>query len=213
MGRRRSAVKRHSNVIVLGSLCVFALAGLSPSRGIAAAATDAEWPCQQRLVPTLTAGMMWHGPPIDNFGDWHADPRVADLVQRIAPRDVAVEQGEAAISEFVNRLGSDKARPVALAFSALLDETNSERAEVIKRIEEQGQRQRNLAILVDRLTTEIDTASEAAEEARNELQQRLTFTSRAYAEARRMMRYMCQVPVSLEARLGAYARALEAALR
>lgn len=201
--------------MALGRLFAIGLAALMPSSSIAAA-SDAEWPCQQRLVPVLTAGMIWNGPPIDDVGDWRADPRVTELVEHIVPRDIGPEQGEAAIAAFAEQLGSDKARPITLAFSGLLTETNHERAEVIERIKDLGERQRNLAALIDRLTTELGAMTDAehgdVSPARDELQQRLTYTSRTYAEVQRTMRYACQVPVSLDARLGAYARALESAL-
>ena len=220
MGHRRSALKRcrdgSGHIILLGRMFVVGLALFSPSAGIATAASDADWPCQQPLVPMLTAGMIWSGPPLSDVGDWHADPRVKELVERVAPRTVRAEQGDAAIKDFVEQLGSDKARPIMLAFSGLLEETNNERASVIERIKDLGARQRNLAALIDRLRTELDAMPDAehgeASAARNELQQRLTYTSRTYAEVQRTMRYACEVPKSLDARLGAYARALESAL-
>ena len=164
----------------------------------------------------LTAGMIWNGPPIAEVGDWHADPRVRELVERVVPREVGAERGEVDIKAFVEQLGPDKARPIMLAFSGLLEETNHERAEVIQRIKDLGERQRNLAALIDRLTTELNAMPDAghgeASPARTELQQRLTYTSRTYAEVQRTMRYACQVPTSLDARLGTYARVLESAL-
>jgi hypothetical protein len=220
VGRRRSSVNRCADksggIILLGRVFVVGLALFSPLPSIAAAASDAGWPCQQRLVPTLTAGMIWNGPPLDDVGDWHADPRVKALIERVAPREVGTERGEATIKAFVEELGSDKARPIMLAFSGLLEETNNERANVIERIKDLGERQRNLAALIDRLRTELDAMPNAehgeASPARNELQQRLTYTSRTYAEVQRTMRYACEVPKSLDARLGAYARTLESAL-
>jgi hypothetical protein len=216
VGRRRSAVTRCPDIILLGRLVVVGLALFSQSTGTAAAASDGEWPCQQRLVPMLTAGMIWNGPALDDVGDWHADPRVKELVERVVPREVGAEGGEAAIKAFADQLGSDKARPIMLTFSGLLEETNHERAQVIERIKDLGERQRNLAALIDRLTTELDAMPDAgaseATPARTELQQRLTYTSRTYAEVQRTMRYACQVPASLDARLGTYARALESAL-
>ena len=47
---------------------------------------------------------------------------------------------------------------VTLAFAGLLDETNRQRSEVIQRIKEPAERQRNLAGLVERLTSELDAA-------------------------------------------------------
>jgi hypothetical protein len=220
VGHRRSAVRQRTDpnrgVMVFGFLFAVGIALLSPSLSIAATASDADWPCQQRLVPTLTAGMIWNGPPIDDVGDWRADPPVRELVERIVPRDVGADQGEAIIKTFVEKLGLDKTQPIGRVFSGLLEETNHERAEVIERIKDLGERQRNLAALIDRLRTELDAMPDAGDDkataGRNDLQQRLTYTSRTYAEVQRTMRYACQVPASLDARLGAYARALESAL-
>ena len=193
-------------------------AGLLLSTGTASAAApgaDPDWPCQQVLVPTLTAGMVWSGPAIDQAANWHADPEVAALVQRIAPNDVPVEQGEAAIGAFAKTLGADRARRLTLVFAGLLDETNQQRSEMIEHIKDLGQRQRNLVRLIDRLAAELDAAPSDAQgdaAARADLQQRWTFTSRTYAEVQRTMQYACDAPRSLDARLGAYAHTIQAAL-
>jgi hypothetical protein len=192
------------------------LAGLALVRfagSAGAAGADPDWPCQQVLVPELSAGMLWSGPAIEPTGDWRADPEIAALVRRIAPRDTPVEAGQAAIAAFAGTLGADKARRVTLIFAGLLDEINIERGAVIERIKDIGRRQRNLAGLVDRLTAELDASPPGqAESSRAELMQRWTFTSRTYAEVQRTMRYACEVPRTLDARLGAYAHTLAAAL-
>lgn len=180
--------------------------------GAAAPGADPDWPCQQVLVPVLSAGMLWNGPSLKEAGDWRDDPAAAALVRRIAPRDVSVEEGEAAIAAFVATLGADKAARVTRVFAGVLDETNRERGEVIERIKDLAQRQRNLAGLIDRLTTELDAAPSGDDATRADLQQRFDFTSRSYAELQRTMRYACEVPRTLDARLGSYAHALAAAL-
>jgi len=48
-------------------------------------AEDPDWPCQQRLVPKLTAAAYWSGAVLEGIGDWRADPEIADLVRRLAP--------------------------------------------------------------------------------------------------------------------------------
>lgn len=196
--------------LLLATVLLAALAAAAAARG-----PNPDWPCQQALVPTLTAGMVWTGPSLEGIGDWHADPAVAALVARIAPRDVSTDAGVAAINEFVQGLGGDRDREVSRAFAGLLDETNRERGMVIDRLKELAERQRNLAALVSHLTGELDAIpandpSRAAE--REDLQQRWTFTSRAYTSLQSTMRYACEAPAALDARLGAYARALEAAV-
>lgn len=197
--------------IILG-----ALAWLVPlAAGAAPRNVDPDWPCQQALVPQIAAATIWAGPPLDGIGDWHAEPSVAALVARIAPRGVSAADGEAAIDGFTRDLGGDRNHLITLAFAGLLDETNRQRTEVIERIKELAQRQRSLADIIARLTAEVDAApadkGEPSPE-RAELMQRWTFSSRAYTELQGTMRYACEVPGQLDARLGAYARALQAAL-
>jgi len=176
---------------------------------------DPNWPCQQALVPEIAAATLWSGPPVAGIGDWHTEPAVAALVGRAAPRGVSAADGEAAIGDFTRSLGGGRNRLITLAFAGLLDETNRQRTEVIQRIKNLAERQRNLADIVARLTAEVDATPEPKGEpspGRAELMQRWTFSSRTYTEVQRTMRYACEIPGQLDARLGAYARALQAAL-
>ena len=179
---------------------------------------DPDWPCQQRLVPTVAANIVWSGPPLDGVGDWRDDERVAALVQRIAPRRVSAEEGEAAIAAFADAIGTDegRARLLTLAFAGLLDETNRERAALIARLKDLGRRQRELADIASRAAEELGalpadaTGEQAAQRA--DLEQRFAFVTRAFEGGRQTIRYACDAPVQLEARLGRYARALQSRL-
>jgi hypothetical protein len=182
----------------------------APPRG-----EDADWPCQQRLVPKLAAAAYWNGPQLQSPGDWHADPQVADLVQRLAPRRVSTQEGLSEIAAFAKNLSQDRTRRLALAFQGLLEETDRERAVLIEQLKQIGRRQRELAGLVDRLGAELDAippdaAGDAAAK-RVDLQQRHDFTTRNFEEIQRTIRYACETPVELDARLGAWARALQEA--
>jgi hypothetical protein len=178
-------------------------------------AEDADWPCQQRLVPKLAAAAYWNGPQLQSPGDWHADPQVADLVRRLAPRRISTQEGLSEIAAFAQRLSQDRARRLALAFQGLLEETDRGRAALIEQLKQIGRRQRELAGLVDRLTAQLDAippdASGEAAAKRADLQQRHDFTVRNFEEVQRTIRYACETPVELDARLGAWARALQEA--
>ena len=97
----------------------------------------------------------------------------------------------------------------------MLDETDRERAALIDQLKQIGRRQRELAGLVDRLGAELDAippdASGEAAAKRVDLQQRHDFTTRNFDEIQRTIRYACETPVELDARLGAWARALQEA--
>jgi hypothetical protein len=178
-------------------------------------AEDPDWPCQQRLVPKLSAAAYWNGPVLEGLGDWRADPEVADLVRRLAPRRISTEEGLSEIAVFVRTLSGDRPHRLALVFSGLLEETDRERAVLIEELKQIGHRQHELADLVARLATELnaipaDAKGEAAAR-RIDLQQRHDFTARNFEEIQRTIRYACETPVELDARLGAWARALQEA--
>ena len=172
---------------------------------------DSDWPCEQRLVPKLAAAAYWNG-QLDTAGDWRADPDVADLVSRLAPRRVSTTEGLAEITAFKAKLSNDRRR-MALAFRGLLEETDRERSALIEQLKEIGRRQRELADLVARLAAELDAippnATGEAAARRVDLQQRHDFTARNFEEIQRTIRYACETPVALDARLGAWARALQ----
>jgi len=198
-----------------GAALAVALAPAISAHSASPRSVDADWPCQQHLVPNLAAAAYWSGPPLADLGDWHADPEIAGLVGRLAPRRVSTQQGLAEISDFTHRLSDDSSRRSALAFRGLLEETDRERAALIAELKDIGRRQRELADLVSRLATELksippDAAGEARAR-RADLQQRHDFTMRNFEEIRRTIRYACETPVELDARLGAWARALQQA--
>jgi hypothetical protein len=176
---------------------------------------DPDWPCQQRLVQKLTAAAYWSGPALEGLGDWRADPAVADLVRRLAPRRVSTQEGLSEIAAFVRTVSNDRPRRLALVFRGLLEETDRERSGLIEELKEIGRRQRELADLVARLATELnaippDARGEAAAK-RIDLQQRHNFTARNFEEIQRTIHYACETPIQLDARLGAWARALQEA--
>ena len=191
------------------------LAAAVNARSAPPRAEDPDWPCQQRLVQKLTAAAYWSGPALEGLGDWRADPAVADLVRRLAPRRVSTQEGLSEIAAFVRRVSNDRPRRLALVFRGLLEETDRERAGLIEELKEIGRRQRGLADLVARLATELtaippDARGETAAK-RIDLQQRHDFTARNFEEIHRTIRYACETPVELDARLGAWARALQEA--
>jgi hypothetical protein len=190
-----------------------ALAATVNARSAPPRVEDPDWPCQQRLVPKLTAAAYWSGPALEGLGDWRADPEIADLVRRLSPRRVTTQEGLAKIALLVQASPLDRPRRLALAFEGLLEETNRERSALIEKLKEIGRRQRELADVAARLTAELnssppDARSDAAAR-RSELQQRHDFTVRNFEEIQRTIRYACETPVELDARLGAWARALQ----
>jgi hypothetical protein len=176
-----------------------------------------DWPCMQRLVPELTAGTFWSGPPAPAGADWRADSRIADLVAAVANRDLPVDEGEAKLAAFADSVPAEQRGTVLPElFAGLVDAINGDRHDVIVRLEELGRRQKSMAGTVDKVTDELRavpvdaTGDDAAR--RQEIEQRRNFLIRSYQQVQRTIQYACQVPADLEARLGRYARALAAKL-
>ena len=184
-----------------------AAAGPSPS-------ADPDWPCVQRLVPRVAAAALWPGPPLPENGEWRAEREVAALVGRVSPRVVPEGEGVAAIEGFAaQRDAASRRRLLPLAFAGVLEETNRQRDAVIEQIRRFARRQRDLAEGVRRLEAELRAMpADAAPASRAELEQRHAFAAKSFTDAERTVRYACEAPVRLEGRLGAYARALAAAL-
>jgi hypothetical protein len=174
-----------------------------------------DWPCQQRLVPKLTPAAYWNG-PLDDQQDWRTDPEVAELVRKLTSRLVTPQQGLVQLAAFVRMASGDRSSRLTLVFLGLLEETDRERADLIEKLKQMGRRQRELAELAARLSGELaSTPPEATGEAaakRADLQQRHDFTTRNFEEVQRTIRYACEIPVQLDARLGIWARALQQAV-
>jgi hypothetical protein len=184
----------------------FALAAVALLLCAAAPVSDPDWPCVQRLVPTLSASSLWAGPP--PAADWKADADVASLVDETAPRDVPVEDAAGKLQAFA------QAHPeqAGEAFAGLADRINAQRSEVIDHLREIGRRQRDLADRASRSTVELHALpADAAPEQRQEVVDRRALLIREYQSIDRTLQYACDVPVQLERRLGRFAQVLQAA--
>lgn len=208
IGRRtRPAVAAAVGLAV--ALAVLLAAG--PAR--AATEEDPDWPCVQRLVPRISAGMVWAGPPVEEAGDWRDHPEIADLASELADRRTTLAEAEARIEDFAAAQDADKNRRLTLLFAGILDKINAERASVVDGIKRYTRRQRALAARIEEALAELDALPQdgtGEQQARRaELQERNTWDSRIYEERERSLKYLCETPVVLERRVFALARAIQ----
>lgn len=195
-------------------LCVAILGALGPGRALAA--SDPEnpyWPCIQRKVPEISAGMVWVGPTVPE-GDrrWRESREIADLVARISTRRMPVEKAYAEIDGFAATLDGDRNGPLTLLFTGLLQTINALRSEIIAGIERYARRQIALADKIRMMSAELsalraeDGPSEAERAKARELDERLLWDIRVFDEREQSLSYVCESPVLLERRLFALAR-------
>ena len=193
------------------SLC--AVAGLLLGPGIlwAAASEDPDWPCIQRKVPEISAGMVWEGPAVEGLEpEWRAEAEVAALAQRIAARSTSVEDGKKAIQALAARQASGKDHKLTLLFAATLAAVNTERNSIIEGIKRYARRQAKLAEKIQLQIEELNglphDGSDDQKARRRELQERNLWDTRIYEERERSLGYICEQPVLLERRIFALAR-------
>ena len=204
---------RRSKMIPMLLLSVAVSASGKPAWADAA---NADWPCIQRKVPALSAGMMWGGPPMgEGIADWRGDPRISRLVERYSVRRTSIEEAIRDIETFAAGLSDgEKVDKLTLVFTGLLEKANAERQDILDGIERFTRKQRKLAdnILVKRQELEkvllIANPTDADEEKRRSLEEQLNWQTRIHEDRERSLTYVCEIPVLLEQRLFALAREL-----
>lgn len=197
------------------ALVVTLALGLS---GPALAADEANWPCVQRKVPTLTPAAVWTGPAVEPVGaPWRADAEVADMVSRLSQRRMPIDEAEAEIAAFAGALDAAEAEARAtLLFAGLFEVMNQERGEVIEGIERYGRRQIELAAKVREAAANLGAlraAASAEAAAVDAAQTDLEWQTRIFNERRSSLQYVCEVPRFIEQRLFSLGRAISKALK
>jgi len=176
-----------------------------------------DWPCVQAKVPEISIAAVWSGPPIDDVLDnWRSDSSVRDLVARLAARRTDIETAQQAVSDFVTGDEAQRQMRAKLLFAGLFVTLNAERTQIMDGLE---RFQRNQIGFADRIRSEIQTLralqdSENSDPGKAEaLSTQLQWDQRMFEERRRTTSYACEVPVLIERRLFALARAIEQSLQ
>jgi Spy/CpxP family protein refolding chaperone len=195
-------------------ILVLMVAAIGPTAS-AANAADArypDWPCVQAKVPEVSVVAVWAGPPIDGIGEtWKSDPKVRDLVTRLAARRTPLEDAQKAAEDFIAASGADKAETAKLLFAGLFQELNRQRTEVMDGIDRITAKEKELAeaIRADRAALSESQDSPTPDQQKiNDLTGRLEWGTRIYEDRRKTIRYVCDVPTAIERRLFALGRAI-----
>ena len=184
---------------------------LFPGAARAASSEDPDWPCVQRKVPEISAGMIWAGPPVEEQqSDWRDDYVVAQLAGTLAARRVDIEDAKSRIAAFAAEQEADRNDKLTLLFTGILHRINIERGQIIAGIKRYAKRQTALAERIEALTVEYNALPAAESESERskleELEQQLVWDTRVYDERERSLIYVCEQPVLLEQRAFALSR-------
>lgn len=177
---------------------------------------DPDWPCIQRLVPSLSAGQIWRGPSIDEVGGrWPDDPEIASLVGAVTSRRVSIDEAVERTEEFANGLDAAQSERLTILFAGIFQRIDESRTNSITAIKRYSRAQRGM---VDAMSAELAELEELRQEpAKNaerieELSGNIEISRRIFADRHRALRPLCEQPVLMEERLGALARAIMAHL-
>jgi hypothetical protein len=172
-----------------------------------------DWPCVQIKVPEISVAAVWSGPSIDDVGTaWETDPDIRNLVARLATRRTALAVAETEISNFITGDAADRQQKAKLLLAGLLATLNQERSQVMNGLERFSRQQ---AVFADRIRLEIaklrelQDAPDHDQNKLDELANRIDWDTRIFEERRKTISYACEVPVLIEQRVFALARAIQ----
>jgi hypothetical protein len=181
---------------------------------------NADWPCIQHKVPTLTAAQMWDGPPVDDLEEWRDNEEIIKLIPTLASRRVPIDEATAAIETFATAQPKEKRdTALKLLFAGLLRTVNADRAVVMAGIERFQKRQKARAEEIQRQGEAIGQLrknAEKDEKARPVLtaaEDRYNWDVRIFTERQQSIPLACEVPVLIEQRLFELAREIRARMQ
>ena len=172
-----------------------------------------DWPCAQAKVPEISVAAVWAGPPLgDAEQKWKDDPKVSALVGKVAPRKLPLEDAEKAIADFLASPGTDKVTAGKLVFAGLFERLNEERSSVMNGLERVTRKQRQAAQKVRDDTIALQALQDASSPDQSkidELSNQLVWETRIFEDRRRVVKFVCEVPTTIDKRLFALGRTIQ----
>jgi hypothetical protein len=190
----------------------FAVA-MSAQSGFAADPRYPDWPCAQAKVPEISLAAVWAGPPLDDASQkWKDDPKVSALVEKLAARKLPLEDAQKAVTDFLSAPGTDKMAAGKLLFAGLFDTLNAQRSSVMSGLERVTRKQRAAAEKIRTDTIALQALQDATppdQQKIDELGNQLVWETRIFEDRRRVMKFVCEVPTTIDQRLFALARTIQ----
>ena len=177
--------------------------------------SDPDWPCDQPLVPKLSAGSYWAASiPAKAPANWRDNDSYSQMIETIINRDTPNDKALAMARAYLNKQPKAKRAAAAAAlFGAAVDEANDERDEVINRLDDLSRRQKNLSAVIETIENKINaipaTATGAEAQMRSELTGDRDLRVQGFQDTQHAIVYACAVPGDYDRRLGALARLLQ----
>ncbi|MGY3621158.1 hypothetical protein [Bradyrhizobium sp. USDA 10063] len=200
---------------MIGRIAIGALLAVAVTTGVGRAADPRhpDWPCAQAKVPEISLAAVWAGPPLDDIRDkWKEDAKISALVEKLAARRTPLDDAQKAITDFLAASAADKTTAGKLLFAGLFDALNAQRSSVMNGIERVTRKQREAAekIRADTLALQaMQTAPSPDQTKVDELSNQLLWETRIFEDRQRVVRFVCEVPTTIDQRLFALGRTIQ----
>ncbi|AHY53245.1 hypothetical protein ABIF63_003855 [Bradyrhizobium japonicum] len=184
--------------------------------GTAARAADPrypDWPCTQAKVPVISLAAVWAGPALDDAETkWKDDAKISALVSKLSARKTPLDEAEKSVKEFLAGSAADKTANAKLLFAGLFDTLNAQRSQVMSGLERVSRKQREAADKIREETLALQALQGATprDEAKVEaLSNDLIWKTRIFEDRHKVVRFVCEVPTTIDQRLFALGRVIQ----
>ncbi|MBR0994960.1 hypothetical protein JQ580_30055 [Bradyrhizobium japonicum] len=184
--------------------------------GTAARAADPRypnWPCTQAKVPEISLAAVWAGPALDDAETkWKNDAKITALVAKLSARKTPIDEAERSVKEFLAASSADKTNNAKLLFAGLFDTLNAQRSQVMNGLERVSRKQREAADKIREEAIQLQALQGATprDEARVEaLGNELIWKTRIFEDRNKVVRFVCEVPTTIDQRLFALGRVIQ----
>lgn len=172
-----------------------------------------DWPCSQAKVPEISLAAVWAGPALDDAESrWKDDSKVSALVSKLAARKTPLDEVEKLVKEFLSRSAADKTANAKLLFAGLFDTLNAQRSQVMRGLERVSHKQREAADKIREETVQLQALQDATprDDAKVEaMSNQLIWETRIFEDRRKVVRFVCEVPTTIDQRLFALGRVIQ----
>lgn len=172
-----------------------------------------DWPCAQAKVPEISLAAVWAGPALDDAeSKWKDDSKVSTLVSKLAARKTPLDEAEKLVKEFLAGSAADKTTNAKLLFAGLFDTLNAQRSQVMRGLERVSRKQREAADKIREETIQLQALQDATprDDAKVEaMSNQLIWETRIFEDRRKVVRFVCEVPTTIDQRLFALGRVIQ----
>lgn len=200
--------------MMVRTLAVAALAlAISATAVRAADPRYPDWPCSQAKVPEISLAAVWAGPALDDAASkWKDDSKVSALVSKLAARKTPLDEAEKLVKEFLTGSAADKTANAKLLFAGLFDTLNAQRSQVMSGLERVSRKQREAADKIREETIQLQALQDATprdDTKVDAMSNQLIWETRIFEDRRKVVRFVCEVPTTIDQRLFALGRVIQ----